>query len=129
MSDSCEIYDDDAEINAAIDEAQRRLPDFRRIVEADSRRLIPLLGGTLAKVVVVSKLSGAVEHLWISGVGFEGNEIVGDVITAPHEIPEVKINTELRASLSSITDWIYYEGDEAHGGFAEKILRERAQSG
>lgn len=32
---------DDPEINAAIEEAKRRLPEFRRALDIDARRLVP----------------------------------------------------------------------------------------
>lgn len=40
---------DDPEINAAIEEAQGRLPEFRRALDEDARRVIPRIEGTLVK--------------------------------------------------------------------------------
>lgn len=60
MSEVVRIDGDDEEINAAIAEAQRRLPEYRRIIDEDARRILPVYAGAFAKVYVESKIAGRV---------------------------------------------------------------------
>jgi uncharacterized protein YegJ (DUF2314 family) len=126
MTDSpISIPDDDDEIKAAIAEAQHRLPEFRRIIEEDAHRIIPVYAGALAKVCVENENSDVIEHIWLEGIFFERGEIGGRVLTPPNDIPDISECAELRVSTSLISDWMYYEGDTMHGGFVERILMKR----
>jgi hypothetical protein len=51
MDDTVPISGDDAEMNAAMEEARRRLPEFRRALDQDARRTIPEIEGALVKRV------------------------------------------------------------------------------
>src|SRR4051812_25173241 len=81
---------DDSEMNAAIEEAQRRLPEFRRALDEDARRLIPLIEGSLAKAKFESAITQKVEHMWIEDVGFENDQVVGTLSSEPQAIPECR---------------------------------------
>ena len=62
MSDTHKFDGDDPEINAAIEEAQRRLPEFQRALDEDARRLIPAIEGALVKARFESPITHAIEH-------------------------------------------------------------------
>lgn len=126
MSETHQIQGDDEEINAAIAEAQRRLPEFRRVVEEDAQRILPVYPGALVKVCVESEISGAIEHLWLEGVFFVGAKVGGRVTTAPNDLPGIEEGSELTAPTARITDWTYYDGDTRCGCFVERILMRRA---
>ena len=49
MSDLNSYSGEDTEMNAAIEEARLRLPEFRRALDADARRVIPIVEGALVK--------------------------------------------------------------------------------
>src|SRR5580765_6194399 len=62
----CNSYSvDDAEMNAAIDEARRRLPELRRALEAEGRRGGPAIKGALVKARFQSPITGLTEHIWL----------------------------------------------------------------
>ncbi len=89
MDNTVPIPGDDPEMNAAMDEARRRLPEFRRALDEDARRVIPEIEGALVKAAVSSVATGKTEHIWIEDAGFENDMIVGTVSSEPNQIPEV----------------------------------------
>ena len=113
--DIIQIEDDDEEIRNAIAEAQNKLPEFQRIVEENNRHIFPPYGIPMVKVCM--EVPGGVEHIWLERVYFENSEVIGTV---------VEQTSEYKSPISQITDWIYYEGEEMHGGFVERILMKRA---
>jgi hypothetical protein len=50
MDNTAPIPGDDAEMNAAIEEARRRLPEFRHALDEDARRTIPEIEGALVSM-------------------------------------------------------------------------------
>ena len=57
MDDTVPIPEDDAEMNAAMAEARRRLPELRRALDEDARRLVPTMEGALVKARVASAIT------------------------------------------------------------------------
>jgi uncharacterized protein YegJ (DUF2314 family) len=127
MSDTIPISGDDAEMNAAIEEARRRLPEFRRVLDEDARRIIPVIEGALVKAAVTSRSTGQTEHIWLEGVGFEDYRIVGTVASAPNAIPEVVQGEDITISPDDVSDWVYREGGRTVGGFTVRLMQQRGE--
>jgi uncharacterized protein YegJ (DUF2314 family) len=125
MSDTYKFYGDDPELNAAIEEAQRRLPEFRRALDEDARRLIPALNGALVKARFENPVAGALEHMWLEDVGFEGDRIVGTLASEPDNIPELSNGQWVSVSPEDISDWVYRQGDRTVGGFTVRVMQRR----
>jgi uncharacterized protein YegJ (DUF2314 family) len=125
MSDTYKFYGDDPELNAAIEEAQRRLPEFRRALDEDARRLIPALNGALVKARFENPVTGALEHMWLEDVGFEGDRIVGTLASEPDNIPELSNGQWVSVSPEDISDWVYRQGDRTVGGFTVRVMQRR----
>ena len=126
MTDVLRTQGDDEEINAAIAEAQRRLPEFRRVIEEDSHRILPVHPRAFVKVCIDSEAVGAFEHVWLEGVFFEGTEVGGQVVTSVAGDSQLKEGAKVVAPMKQISDWMYYEGDALRGAFVERILMRRA---
>lgn len=125
MSGTYRFYGDDPEINAAIEEAQRRLPEFRRALDEDARRLIPVIEGALVKARFTSFITGAIEHMWIEDVGFEEEKIVGTLASDPNEIPELSKGDWVSVSPDDISDWAYRQAGRTVGGFTVRVMQKR----
>lgn len=125
MSETYRFYGDDSELNAAIDEAQRRLPEFRRALEEDARRLIPVIEGALVKARFASPVTGAIEHIWIEDVGFEDEKIVGTIANDPNDLPELSKGDWVSISHDDISDWAYRQGGRTVGGFTVRVMQKR----
>jgi uncharacterized protein YegJ (DUF2314 family) len=116
---------DDAEMNAAIAEAQRRLPEFRRALDIDARRVIPQIEGSLVKARFESMITHEVEHMWLEDAGFEGDMIVGTLSSEPDNIPEHSKGDWVTVSPEAISDWVYREGGRTFGGFSIRVMQKR----
>jgi len=117
--------DDDPEINAAIEEAQRRLPEFQRALDEDARRLIPAIAGALVKARFESRITHAIEHMWVEDVGFEDEKIVGTLANEPNSIPELSKGEWVSVSPEDISDWVYRLGGRTFGGFTVRVMQRR----
>jgi len=127
MSDTYPYDFDDPEMSEAIKEARQRLPELRRALENDSRRIIPVVHQALVKARFVSKLTGANEHMWIEVIEFKGDNVLGTLANEPENIPELKTGEEVLVEYDQISDWAYREGDNTVGGFTVKVMQSRGQ--
>jgi uncharacterized protein YegJ (DUF2314 family) len=116
---------DDPEIDAAIAEAQRQLPEFRRALDIDARRLIPQIEGSLVKARFESMISHKIEHMWLEDAGFDGDMIVGTLASEPHDIPEHSKGDWVTVSQEAISDWAYRECGRTYGGFTIRVMQKR----
>lgn len=116
---------DDAEMNAAIAEAQKRLPEFRRALDTDARRVIPQIEGSLVKARFESMITHAVEHMWLEDAGFEDDMIVGTLASEPNNIPEHSKGDRVTVSPETVSDWAYREGGRTFGGFTIRVMQRR----
>lgn len=116
---------DDAEINAAIAEAQGQLPEFQRALETDARRLIPQIQDSLVKARFESAITHQIEHMWIEDAGFENGMIVGTLASEPESIPEYSKGEWVTVPLDSVSDWTYRENGRTYGGFTIRVMQRR----
>lgn len=91
------VSSDDREMNAAIAEAQRTLPEFLKIVErppADVRDIsfkYPLRGW---------------EHIWVGNVTRKGDTLIGELENEPAE-KGYRLGQQVEVPLSQVSDWAY----------------------
>jgi uncharacterized protein len=125
MSDIHPFEGNDPEINAAVQEAQRRLPELRRLLDEDARRLIPLIEGPIVKAAFESVITHKVEHMWIEDASFEGDMVVGNLANEPEAIPELSKGEAVRVSCEAISDWAYVLRGKSFGGFTVRVMKRR----
>jgi uncharacterized protein YegJ (DUF2314 family) len=104
MSNIIPVYNDDPEMNAAAEEAQRRFPEFRSTLEADWNRKIPIITRAIVKAKFQSESSGKIEHMWVEVLRFEGEKIVGELANASFEILELREGQEVFFPISDVSD-------------------------
>lgn len=125
MSDTHKFDGDDPELNAAMKEARRRLPEFRTALEKDSRRKIPVMDSPLVKCGFKSPVTGIIEHIWIEDVRFEAERVVGRLANEPDNFPGLTQGRWVSMPLDDISDWVYREGDRTIGGFTIRVMEQR----
>jgi uncharacterized protein len=116
----------DPEMQAAMQTARDRFPEFCREVSADYKRVIPALGGSMVKAYFHD--AGAPqtgEHMWVSEVEYDGKMITGVLADTPRQLHSVRSGEQVSFPLERLTDWFYVEGDKAIGAFTVKLLRAR----
>jgi len=106
-------------------EAQRRLPEFRRALDEDARRVVPQMEGALVKARFESMITHKAEHMWLEDAGFEGDMIVGTLASEPQDIPEHKKGDWVTVSPEAVSDWAYREGGRTYGGFTIRVMQRR----
>jgi uncharacterized protein YegJ (DUF2314 family) len=120
--------EDDAEINAAIAEAQTHYEKFVVAMIADS--FLPkekrFIDGSLVKARFQSPTTGSIEHIWVHDLRLEHTTVVGLLASAPKEIPELHEGDEVRLRKEEISDWFYWDKEEkTYGGFVVRVLAAR----
>jgi uncharacterized protein YegJ (DUF2314 family) len=116
---------DDAEMNAAIEEAQTRLPEFRRALEIDARRAVPRIEGALVKAQFESMITHEIEHMWLEDARFDEDMIVGTLSNEPQNIPEYSKGDSVTVSPEAVSDWVYRESGRTFGGFTIRVMQKR----
>ena len=121
------VQSDDAEMNAAMQTARDRFPEFWREVSADYKRVIPVLGGSMVKAYFDDP-GGAPqggEHMWVSGVEYDGKIITGELADTPRHLRSVRAGQHVSFPLECLSDWFYVDGGKAIGAFTVRVVRTR----
>jgi uncharacterized protein YegJ (DUF2314 family) len=127
MSDLNSYFGEDAEMNAAVEEARHRLPEFRRALDTDACRVIPTIEGALVKARFQSAITGDAEHMWLEDAGFEGDNVVGTLANEPRNIPELSKGQWVSITVDALSDWAYRQGERTFGGFTIRVMQQRGQ--
>jgi uncharacterized protein YegJ (DUF2314 family) len=116
----------DEEMQAAMDLARARFPEFIRELSLDSRRAIPVLETAIVKAYFADADSTANgEHMWVSDVEWDGERITGVLTSRPRHVASVEAGEEVDLPLERLSDWLYVVDGKAHGAFTVQLLRKR----
>jgi uncharacterized protein YegJ (DUF2314 family) len=121
------VQSDDTEMNAAMQTARDRFPEFWREVSADYKRVIPALGGSMVKAYFDDP-GGAPqggEHMWARDVDYDGKAITGTLADTPRHLHSVRSGEQVSFPLERLSDWFYVDGGKAIGAFTVRVLRSR----
>lgn len=99
--------DGDAQMNAAIAEAQASLPTWLAVLANPPRGVSDL--------TFKFPLEGY-EHIWVADVRREGNMLTGQLANNP-QAPGWTLGDRVRVPLSDVTDWGYWDADGVGVGF------------
>lgn len=125
-SDAIPVNPLDPEMNAAMQTARSRFPEFWREVSKDYKRAIPALGGSMVKAYfndVGAPTRG--EHMWVRDVQYYGKQITGVLSDTPRALRSVRSGDRVSFSLERLSDWFYVEDGKAVGAFTVRLLRNR----
>jgi uncharacterized protein len=121
-----DVQSDDAEMNAAMQTARDRFPEFWREVSADYKRVIPALGGSMVKAYFCdASAPQSGEHMWVSKVEYYSKTITGVLADTPRQLRSVRAGERVSFPLERLSDWFYVDGGKAVGAFTVKLLRTR----
>ena len=117
----------DAQMNAAMQTARDRFPEFWHEVAADYHRVIPALSGSMVKAYFEDP-GGAPqggEHMWVRNVEYDGKAISGLLADTPRHLHSVRPGQQVSFPLERLSDWFYVDGGMAVGAFTVHVLRSR----
>jgi len=114
---------EDPRMQAAVDEARRRWPEFVAAFETRGPEHFSVKSPITA--------GGNTEFIWIEVTAIENDTILGTLANDPMDLGRLKLGSRVRTSAAELNDWIFFdEKDAMHGGFTIKVVedisRERA---
>lgn len=116
-------YDgDDARINAAVDEARSRWPEFVAAFGARTSEEPPFA------VKVKFEHEGTVEYMWVVVEGIQGDTIRGILDSEPRELTHVGPGDAVDVSVGALYDWIYPTGESFEGAFTMKAVEAEGEN-
>ncbi|OXB16261.1 YegJ family protein [Flavobacterium reichenbachii] len=120
--DQPDIYNvqkEDHEMNKAIAEAKKTLPEFYKALENNN----PDYNAFAIKVRFDA--GNDAEHMWINGLFKKNEDYFGIVDNLPEITQEVKQGDTIKINAAKVSDWMYLDKDELKGGYTIKLLRNR----
>jgi uncharacterized protein YegJ (DUF2314 family) len=109
--------------------ARQTFAEFRSNVEADWKRLIPIVQACMVKAYFANpEKPEEGEHLWIQYEGYSDDLINGTVLSEPDNLRKINQGDKVSFPTSRLSDWLYVENDTAHGAFTVQLLRKRMTS-
>jgi uncharacterized protein YegJ (DUF2314 family) len=118
------VPDTDPRMRAAVAEARRRWPEF--VAAFEERRP----GQTFAVKAKVTEADGPSEYVWLAVTALEGDGIYGILDNEPVLLRHRHRGDRARVLVSSLQDWLCFDGARGMGGFTiavlQQILREQS---
>lgn len=102
-------YSKDAEINAAILEARKTLPEFYKRLAA------PQEGDNGFSLKVKLRDSNGEEECWFSKIAVEGDSLVGTLSNKPVTVTSLKQGMKMSIAEEDIRDWMYFQNRKMIG--------------
>jgi uncharacterized protein YegJ (DUF2314 family) len=112
-----DVADDDPRMQAAVEEARRRWPEFVRAFESRA-------GDSKFAVKAGFEDGEHVEGMWLIVTAIEHDVAYGRVDNDPLNVRGIKPGDMHRVPSSEIWDWMYFDGSEMKGGFSILALRD-----
>lgn len=113
------LPDDDPGLNAAKAEAVATVPEFLR------RLSTPGVDLASAAIKTALPVPGGTEHVWLTGVRYEGGEFVGTVDNTPSAESGVASGQVVRVKPAEISDWKLVHQGLLVGGFTIRYFVSR----
>jgi uncharacterized protein YegJ (DUF2314 family) len=111
---------EDGELDAAVEEARTRWPEFVAAFESreanDDRPYI--VKGPFGE-------GDNVEFMWVEVTALEGDTVYGVLKNSPHAVPGLKEGDRVRVAVSDVCDWLCVVNDQSLGGFTVRAIDER----
>ena len=124
MSDEISWVDGtDPDVKAASEDARRTFRHFVRELASEARRTVP--AHELMAVKAAFGNGGAVEHMWVADVRFDGEIVRGTLINEPHELTDVKLGDAVEVPLAHVSDWMILHEGKVYGAYTVNAARKK----
>ncbi len=120
-----EVDEDDAEMNEAIEKANKTFGDFKKVFAADRKE--GKYNSFSIKIGFPSEQYGR-EHVWIGDLNLNGDTFTGILYNMPiDETISYKQGDTITVDPKLVSDWIYTDPKTGitHGGYTFKVLRSK----
>src|SRR5687768_4780665 len=124
---------DDPAMEQASAKARETFRFFWREMAWERRRIIPACDMSAVKAAfadppeVRARNPGGleVEHMWISEVDFDGQQIYGTLLNSPDSLQSFQEGDQVEIPMQQLSDWMYVVSGEVCGGFTVDLMRSR----
>ena len=103
----------DREMNSAIAEARKTLPDFVALYRAGT--------GERHAVKVAIPYDRGREHIWMNLTAVEGDVFIGRIANAPVHLDNLNRGDSYRTGSAMVSDWNYMSGGQMHGSYTTRV--------
>ncbi|MCW3162020.1 YegJ family protein [Chryseobacterium oryctis] len=108
----------DAEMNSAVQQAQKTLSEFQKALEDNNPNHSNF---TLKQRFDTS--DGGGEHIWIGEVQLKNGKYFGIVQNEPVDVKTIKLGDSVEVPVERISDWMYYDKNVVKGAYTIKVMR------
>lgn len=109
----------DREMNRAIAEARKTLPDFVALYRSGTGERHAV------KVAIPYDDGNAREHIWMDLTAVEGDVLVGRIANDPVYIDGLGNGDVYRAPSAMVSDWNYRSGGLMHGSYTTRVAMKK----
>ncbi|MGX1788714.1 DUF2314 domain-containing protein [Bosea sp. NPDC055332] len=103
----------DREMNRAIAEARKTLPDFLALYRGGK--------GERHAVKVAIPYDRGREHIWMNLTAVEGDVFIGRIANDPVHLDNLNRGDSYRAGSAMVSDWNYMSGGQMHGSYTTRV--------
>lgn len=103
----------DREMNRAIDEARKTLPDFVVLYRSGK--------GERHAVKVAIPYDRGREHIWMNLTAIEGDVFVGRIANDPVHLDKLNKGDSYRTGSAMVSDWNYMSGGQMYGSYTTRV--------
>jgi len=109
-----EISENDAEMNAAIQTAREKLPEFWKVFDK------PEVGESDFAVKIEDE--HGVEYFWVRSLRRQDDKLFGTINNDPETVKSVKLGQEIEVPKASISDWMFMRNGKMFGNYTLRVL-------
>jgi uncharacterized protein YegJ (DUF2314 family) len=119
------IEGENAQMIAAYKQAQAKFKYCWRELSWESRRIIPALDFSYAKIAFAQEQNGdnKIEHMWVGDLYFDGDTIYGELLNEPNELTNIQQGDRVAVPLEQLSDWLFLSEGKPYGGFSIQAMR------
>ncbi len=119
------IEADDPELQAAVNEARRRWPEFVAAFESRHEEQ----GGDDPPFLVKAPFTDGehVEYMWVRVTGIENDVVYGVLENTPANVRSVKEGNRVRVRLDNLNDWMCILDGQPAGAFTLQVLAKKSR--
>jgi len=120
---------EDAEMIAAIREAQSTFPEFLKALELDTHRTLPVIEATIIKAFFPKTDDPKKgEHMFVTDLIVTKDGMRGLLSNEPLVVDYVKEGDTVVIPASRVSDWIYVISGKGRGGFTLRVIAQQMSS-
>lgn len=120
--------EEDPEIVEASRSARNSFKHFWKEVALDFNRIVPALELACVKVPFSddpSDPSSQVEHMWVTEIDYDGENITGFLMNSPNWLQSVREGDSVKVTVDELSDWMCVLGGKVYGAYTVQATRKR----